>query len=470
MLKSVKSLIANTTPFTVFAISFSIFVISSLCLISGISGISSPAFATGSSDTAVDLNVNTVLNLSAPDTTTLTCDTTNALCTSNVDLNVSTNNRTGYTLQMNTTSGYSNALTNTAFNPHPTISSIDNAYPVSSPSSFPANHWGYTGGTDKSSVTGGYDCTNNGNYCPILAYSSDINSYAPNHVIKETNTPGANTTTLTFAAKTDQVQTAGTYSTSLTFTAIANYIPNTTLTDGMIMQQVDSAICNNTPLYSVSHKIYTLIDARDNTKYTVAKLADGKCWMTQNLELGEYGTPMTLTNQLSDVGPDGYTLNFSYANNSIYKGNENKYGNYYNWPQATAGSGTSTAGEDASYSICPKNWRLPSAGANIGSNEFYYFLKDYIVGTWDGASDNPYWYNTDYLQLVEPPISLISAGYMENSKIVNPESAGGRWWASTNYNSSGAYRLAVNHNNVYPRGRYTSQTYLSQSIRCLVNQ
>ena len=461
MLKSVKS--------------FSYAISLSTITLLGIILASSNVFATGSSDTAVDLNVNTVLNLSAPDTTTLTCDTTNALCTSNVDLNVSTNNRTGYTLQMNTTSGYSNALTNTAFNPHPTISSIDNAYPVSSPSSFPANHWGYTGGTDKSSVTGGYDCTNNGNYCPILAYSSDINSYAPNHVIKETNTPGANTTTLTFAAKTDQVQTAGTYSTSLTFTAIANYIPNTTLTDGMIMQQVDSAICNNTPLYSVSHKIYTLIDARDNTKYTVAKLADGKCWMTQNLELGEYGTPMTLTNQLSNVGPDGYTLNFAFANNSIYKGNSNHYGNYYNFSQATAGSATTSTEGDALYSICPKNWRLPSAGnSDATSSEFYIMLNNYITtGSWieDIEGHSGHWEGVTISQFTNAPISIVFSGLV-NSETVAGQGTVVRLWSSTpQVSTRAAFDLYANAGGgiaVIPKNAYYRTGYLA--VRCLVNQ
>ena len=43
-----------------------------------------------------------------------------------------------------------------------------------------------------------------------------------------------------------------------------------------------------------------LIDKRDNKTYWVAKLADGNCWMTQNLDL-DLSTDTPLTSELSDV-------------------------------------------------------------------------------------------------------------------------------------------------------------------------
>ena len=49
---------------------------------------------------------------------------------------------------------------------------------------------------------------------------------------------------------------------------------------------------------------YILKDARDEQDYTVAKLKDGKIWMTKNLNLAG-GT--VITSELSDV-PANYTL------------------------------------------------------------------------------------------------------------------------------------------------------------------
>ena len=46
-----------------------------------------------------------------------------------------------------------------------------------------------------------------------------------------------------------------------------------------------------------------LVDQRDNKKYWVAKLADGNCWMTQNLDL-DLNTVGTLTPENSDVSED----------------------------------------------------------------------------------------------------------------------------------------------------------------------
>ena len=49
---------------------------------------------------------------------------------------------------------------------------------------------------------------------------------------------------------------------------------------------------------------YTLEDSRDNKSYTIAKLADGKVWMTQNLDL-DLDDNTTYTNQNTDLGWNG---------------------------------------------------------------------------------------------------------------------------------------------------------------------
>ena len=123
---------------------------------------------------------------------------------STIDVKVSTNNVTGYNLSM-TTSNNDNKLVkvddNTKY-----IETLDNA---TSESNFPANKWGYrvsASDTNPSKVTSNYFPFNPD---PNLA----VNHYATNGDI----------TSLTFAAKIDWNQPAGTYENTLVFNAVATY-------------------------------------------------------------------------------------------------------------------------------------------------------------------------------------------------------------------------------------------------------
>lgn len=82
------------------------------------------------------------------------------------------------------------------------------------------------------------------------------------------------------------------------------------------MQDMTSEICNNVTVPS-EQSTATLVDTRDNNTYTVAKLKDGKCWMTQNLR---------------------YSTLASYVSSTTY-------GGYYYYNQA--------------ITACPLNWHLP---------------------------------------------------------------------------------------------------------------
>ncbi|MBR5621411.1 hypothetical protein IKW75_02950 [Candidatus Saccharibacteria bacterium] len=122
-----------------------------------------------------------------------------------------------------------------------------------------------------------------------------------------------------------------------------------------------------------------LSDTRTGRAYRVAKLADGKCWMTESLRLSPN---RTLTSSDSDVSSDYFlkpTKNtagdsdwcnssteacVNMANTGNAYGSHSTdatYGFYYTWAAATAGSGTySTTSGAAGSSICPKGWRLPT--------------------------------------------------------------------------------------------------------------
>ena len=220
--------------------------------------ISSGVYATeASSDTEVDLELATVLNITTPETSNINCVSLNTLCTSTATVTVGTNNSTGYTLQLNATSGYSNSLTNAATSE--TIPTLTGAYAAGS---FPTNYWGYTGGLDKSGETGGYNCSTN--YCPVLAYQSNDSNYAPNHVIKTVAAPASESTTITFGAKADVTKSSGTYSTSVTFTAVANYVPVNCAASGITCEIVydnNGSTSNNGISYT--HTNPTLNDTID---------------------------------------------------------------------------------------------------------------------------------------------------------------------------------------------------------------
>ena len=65
--------------------------------------------------------------------------------------------------------------------------------------------------------------------------------------------------------------------------------------------RVDSS---NTVAQDVAAGSFALKDIRDGKKYLVRRLADGNCWMTQNLDLELYSS-MTLTSKDTDINYDG---------------------------------------------------------------------------------------------------------------------------------------------------------------------
>ena len=406
---------------------------------------------------AFAVQLGEVLTLSAPSTVILNdCNpSTSNLCTADADITVSSNFANGYKLYMNAANGSSTSLNNASAGTN--IPTVSTAY---SSSNFPINSWGYTGGTDQTSASG-LDCTTN--YCPVLAYQSDETAYAPNRLIASANEPTATTTkTITFGAKVDATKASGTYVTSVVFTAIGTPATVSKLADDLFLQDVDSSVCAGTTAVGTT---YSLIDARDFTRYNVAKLADGNCWMTQNLELGQYGTPMALNSETSNVSESGYTLTLPYENNSVYKGNSNHYGNYYNWNTATAGSGTSTVGENAPYDICPKNWRLPRTTTVAENSEYYTLLnQNYITtGTWN---NDGYWTGVTTSQFLNQPVSLVFSGYMDGSGTLSNQGSNGDWWSSTSNGSSNAFNLGV-YTNGYVNPRNSSDRSYGFSVRCL---
>ena len=135
----------------------------------------------------------------------------------------------------------------------------------------------------------------------------------------------------------------------------------------------------------------TLRDVRDNSTYTVAKLLDGKCWMTQNLSIQDYNANSRDTDIESDFYiikgnlnsfKEGYnTIDQTKLNGVVIKAG---YGGFYTWFSATAGS--DIAINNATQSICPKKWRLPNGNElteihnKYGNNGLYLAPVNMVVG------------------------------------------------------------------------------------------
>ena len=170
---------------------------------------------------------------------------------------------------------------------------------------------------------------------------------------------------------------AGTYSTIVTYTAIAEGIPEQYTMQGFTLTQ-----CTNMD----TNENIVLMDTRDGKNYRVTKLADGNCWMTENLALdgGRTLTPedsnvtenRTLPENIADGTPTSVDTPTIYSGiSSLYTSecntsypdcveNTTKYGNLYNWNAATATIGIGSSTGMVYESICPKNWQLPNSSGN----------------------------------------------------------------------------------------------------------
>ncbi|MBR3386440.1 hypothetical protein IKG68_02640 [Candidatus Saccharibacteria bacterium] len=136
----------------------------------------------------------------------------------------------------------------------------------------------------------------------------------------------------TYAAKVAAVQSSDTYVGQVKYTMVhpsSNSATGFTFDDAFqlagksrvsgtsyfAMQDMNAAICNKvtTPLTAdaASTPQAQLIDIRDNKVYWVAKLMDGKCWMTQNLDFDITGPLDSTTTNLTVAGVAPYTTDYT---------------------------------------------------------------------------------------------------------------------------------------------------------------
>ncbi len=208
-----------------------------------------------------------------------------ALDNSNIDMEITprsggtfSSNQTKVKIETNNTSGY-RLLMGTSNNQSTLANVKDNSKVVKSitgnditASDFSANTWGYN--LVKAEAADGKFSAVPGATTEILA-TAGANLEAPDIY------------TLAFGAKIDASIPAGTYTNQVVLSAVANPLELTNMMDLVYMQDMTPELCVATPISEDLKSPLTkqLIDTRDGKAYYVAKLADGNCWMTQNLDL-----------------------------------------------------------------------------------------------------------------------------------------------------------------------------------------
>ena len=151
-------------------------------------------------------------------------------------------------------------------------------------------------------------------------------SSSSNTILLDNNNTADSTGGIDFkiAAKASSTQASGTYTGVINFTTVSNVAPMSLL-DSFIasgaeqlngyfkMQDMTHSICSNV---DIEESELQLIDVRDNKIYWVAKLKDGNCWMTQNLDL-DMSSNTTLNSDTTDL-------------NAIYNPSTGQYAEYNN--------------------------------------------------------------------------------------------------------------------------------------------
>ena len=269
--------------------------------------------------------------------------------------------------------------------------------------------------------------------------------------------------------------------------------------------------------------VSALTDQRDNNTYAIAKLADGKCWMIENMRLADKdssnndielsttntnspslpltniydATNPTTSNHLSaSTNPTSTawcTSNSAacddqsmlYTGNTTERGanpatgaNTYSYGNYYNWYSATAGNGkysTSTNNSVTAGDICPTGWTLPESGDKTNmvaeKNNFYKLglsLGLSAPANYDSQT-RPYWTGSPEGSNASTvfrtyPNNFLYSGYVYGSS-VGSRGSNGFYWSKSAYSSNYAYYLTFRSSAVSPSGNYGK--YYGFSVRCL---
>ena len=410
-------------------------------------------------------------------------------------INITTNSDNGYKLYVSTSSNdnniYQNGSSSTASSGYfqPTTGT------VAAPAALAQNTWGFA----LSKVTD----TTAAKYNPLASSFANISEYVNNTGAPTTdstwagvptlanseqakiseasaaNAPNGNDFDIYYGVDASTTLPTGNYSTEITYTAISegvNQFPT--------MQDFTAEQCYN----MATNTSINLSDSRDDKYYRVTKMADGHCWMTDNLALDGTDaagnvrvlTPsdsnVTTNRPLAENITNGTTSEYNVV--QIYSGVANdvtsscdlttapycivnastKYGNLYNWNAATAGVGLRATTGTVTESICPKGWQLPD---NDGVYSFQNLMLHYglpTTNTTDGSA----------VQTIQrTPLNFSLVGYYDNSSV--DQSLRAFYWSRTVYTANAdqanSLHFGTKDGSFYPQG-FPGKSY-GFSIRCV---
>ena len=141
----------------------------------------------------------------------------------------------------------------------------------------------------------------------------------------------------------------------------------------------------------------------------------------------------------------------------------------------TASTGGTITNTNASGSVCPKEWKLPSSATSnttIAKGTYVYLLQQYgLASAWNtGSVTGTSPVNSNSYDIALSPLFFVRGGYINPSSTSKFIDAGqlGYYWSSRAYSSTGfAFNLYFGSSYVYPSD-YTSR-YYGFSLRCLIS-
>ena len=222
----------------------------------------------------------------------------------------------------------------------------------------------------------------------------------------------------------------------------SSYPPRTTEQPGTI-----TSANTNTETYSWDLGMYVKSDPDGYSDHcgssSIKGLADASCTSAGWTNVSSM-TPMEDGNATDVIS--GSTYNAHYL-----------VGNLYQWNAATAGTGGTITSQEATDSICPKGWQLPTSN-NSNSGSFQALMNAYSISSDSAGStaitQTPLYFN---------PSGRVASGSLWYAGLT------GDYWSSTAYSStSSAYYLYFDSGVV--NSSRSNIRYSGQSVRCLASQ
>ena len=153
------------------------------------------------------------------------------------------------------------------------------------------------------------------------------------------------------------------------------------------IQNLKHSECTTTP-----KQVY---DVRDGQTYTIQRLADGNCWMMENLDLGRTELTVDLNSSNTNINETVAASTFNSWKKTAGSGTNDagefinlsgtdtmsntKYGTLYNYYAASGGSVSGRITNNTSYDICPAGWRLPTGGTTGDFQKLYDEYNSYTL-------------------------------------------------------------------------------------------